>query len=195
MPKSVRKNRSKKARFEIFKRDRFTCSYCGRTPPAVLLVLDHVVPIAEGGSNDEDNLVAACQECNQGKGARPLDSLPEPMAERARAAAEKREQIEAYNAMLMAEREAMEQDVDAVGRHWFDYFNHGYVFAGQRKSTVRNYLKQLPRAVILEAVDIAMERYPLVESSPDATQLRTFKYFCGICKNRIRGFDPFEDRG
>lgn len=56
-------------RFAILARDNFTCRYCGRMAPAVALTIDHVTPVAEGGSDDEGNLVAACDECNMGKGA------------------------------------------------------------------------------------------------------------------------------
>lgn len=45
----ARKAISKKTRFEVFKRDRFTCQYCGATPPGVLLHIDHIHPVAEGG--------------------------------------------------------------------------------------------------------------------------------------------------
>lgn len=63
-------------RFEILMRDGFTCRYCGRKPPAVELEVDHVVPRARGGGNGPSNLVTACTECNLGKGALPLRSLP-----------------------------------------------------------------------------------------------------------------------
>lgn len=59
-------------RFEIFKRDKFTCQYCGRRPPAVMLELEHVRPVSAGGTADAWNLVTACHDCNQGKLARPL---------------------------------------------------------------------------------------------------------------------------
>lgn len=60
-------------RFEILKRDGFACRYCGRRArDAVVLVVDHVCPVAHGGQNDEANLATACVECNAGKGARPL---------------------------------------------------------------------------------------------------------------------------
>lgn len=61
-------------RFEILKRDRFTCTYCGRgaTLGAVLQV-DHVTPRAEGGTDEPSNLTTSCQDCNNGKGARFLD--------------------------------------------------------------------------------------------------------------------------
>ena len=50
----------------ILRRDRFTCQYCGAT--GVDLEIDHVIPIALGGSNSEINLVTACRKCNRKKG-------------------------------------------------------------------------------------------------------------------------------
>lgn len=67
---------SKKKRFEIFKRDRFTCQYCGASAPDVRLHVDHVKPVAEGGTNDPENLTTACEDCNSGKGAAPLEFDP-----------------------------------------------------------------------------------------------------------------------
>lgn len=72
-----RKGLSKKLRFSVFERDGFTCRYCGRTPPDVLLVVDHILPVVGGGVNDVSNLVTACAECNSGKGARKLGDLPQ----------------------------------------------------------------------------------------------------------------------
>lgn len=43
------------------------CAYCGSTES---LTLDHVVPLARGGSHAIENLVAACRTCNSRKGAR-----------------------------------------------------------------------------------------------------------------------------
>jgi hypothetical protein len=61
-----------KCRFEVLKRDHFTCQYCGRRAPAVEIEVDHVVPRSAGGTDDLTNLVAACFECNSGKSNRPL---------------------------------------------------------------------------------------------------------------------------
>ena len=63
---------SKRIRFEILKRDRFTCQYCGRQAPEVRLNLDHRVPIASGGKDEANNLIAACIDCNLGKLDIPL---------------------------------------------------------------------------------------------------------------------------
>ena len=60
-------------RFRILARDGFRCRYCGRpgSTPGVVLHVDHVVPVAAGGTSGEDNLRTACEECNLGKGTRP----------------------------------------------------------------------------------------------------------------------------
>lgn len=72
-----RKPISKKLRFEVFKRDSFTCQYCGRMAPDVVLEVDHIIPVKEGGKNDILNLVTACKDCNSGKGARKLNENSE----------------------------------------------------------------------------------------------------------------------
>lgn len=63
-------------RIRILERDRYTCVYCGRRPPEVMLEVDHVVPRVLGGLSDGTNLVTACRECNNGKRA-GLISLPD----------------------------------------------------------------------------------------------------------------------
>ncbi len=59
---------STKLRFEIFQRDKFTCRYCGRKiSDGIRLEIDHKTPIAEGGTDEYNNLITACNECNSGK--------------------------------------------------------------------------------------------------------------------------------
>lgn len=64
----MRKPISKSLRFSVLRRDDFTCRYCGAKPPDVVLHLDHVLAVANGGENVFDNLVTACLPCNLGKG-------------------------------------------------------------------------------------------------------------------------------
>ena len=60
--------RVKLTKREIFRRDNYTCQYCGRQ--AAHLTIDHVEPRHRGGGHRWDNLVAACQQCNRHKGGR-----------------------------------------------------------------------------------------------------------------------------
>lgn len=57
-------------RFHTFKKDNFTCRYCGRSPIKdlkVVLHCDHLIPKSKGGTDDNDNLVTSCKDCNSGK--------------------------------------------------------------------------------------------------------------------------------
>lgn len=64
-----RRGLSAKKRFRILNRDGFTCRYCGQAAPYVVLHVDHITPVCNGGDDDDDNLVAACEDCNAGKSA------------------------------------------------------------------------------------------------------------------------------
>ena len=69
---------SHETRLLVFERDAWKCHYCGCT---VLLLagryknlratVDHIVPKAKGGSNRAENLITACEPCNQAKGDGP----------------------------------------------------------------------------------------------------------------------------
>ena len=70
-----RKAISKKVRFEVFKRDKFTCNYCGRSPvqDEVILEVDHITPVELGGNKHMLNLVTSCFDCKRGKEANKID--------------------------------------------------------------------------------------------------------------------------
>lgn len=61
------------SRRNVFKRDHYTCQYCGAQPGSEELTLDHVVPRAQGGVSSWTNCVLACMACNK----RKADRTPE----------------------------------------------------------------------------------------------------------------------
>lgn len=71
-----RKNASRrtlplKLRRTILERDGYKCADCGRSPRTdsiCVLHIDHRIPLAKGGTNDEANLQTLCDWCNLGKG-------------------------------------------------------------------------------------------------------------------------------
>lgn len=72
VPKGTPRSITPRLRFLIFHRDQFTCCYCGRSAPNVVLEVDHIHPWSKGGTNDLSNLTTACYDCNRGKRDRIL---------------------------------------------------------------------------------------------------------------------------
>lgn len=67
------------SRRNIFKRDNFTCQYCGVHPGSEELTIDHVRPKSRGGVTTWENCVVACVECNSRKAARTPDEANMPL--------------------------------------------------------------------------------------------------------------------
>lgn len=57
----------RKLRHEVFKRDGYRCRECGASKDETSLEIDHILPVAKGGTNDIDNLQTLCRECNRMK--------------------------------------------------------------------------------------------------------------------------------
>lgn len=71
--KSERAKMRPSLRFSILQRDGFKCKLCGRAAAdGARLHVDHKVAIAKGGKTEESNLHTLCEDCNLGKGVRPL---------------------------------------------------------------------------------------------------------------------------
>ena len=173
-----RKPLSKKLRFEVFKRDGFACQYCGAHPPDVLLEIDHIIPVKEGGDNDESNLFTACIDCNRGKGATPLCSAPKTLAEKAEEIKEREAQLLGYRQIVQQRADRIEDDMWAVA----DALVKEASTKGMQRDWlygIKTFVKQLPLDVVLDAAELAYARKPYSDQ-------QRFKYFCGICWNKIR---------
>ena len=58
------------SRRNIFKRDKYTCQYCGVQPGPEELTIDHVFPRSRGGTSSWQNCLLACVKCNAKKANR-----------------------------------------------------------------------------------------------------------------------------
>jgi 5-methylcytosine-specific restriction endonuclease McrA len=69
-----RTDRDKKGKYSILNRDAFKCVYCNSSSieDGARLTVDHLIPISKGGSNNPNNLVTACRDCNISKNAQDL---------------------------------------------------------------------------------------------------------------------------
>ena len=181
--KPRRKPLSKKIRFEVFKRDGFTCQYCGRMAPDVVLEVDHINPVANGGENDIMNLVTSCQDCNRGKGKRKLSSKDEIKAQQAqlKELSAKREQLQ----MLIEWRKELESinnmQVDIVQ----DIFSEctGSAFTETGKKKIAKFIKKYGINEVCEAVQIYIDSY---YDSQEDRFIKNFETIGGICFNRER---------
>jgi len=130
LPKSVR--------FEILKRDNFTCRYCGRASPEVVLNVDHVTPTSKGGTDDWDNLITSCFDCNAGKSGRPIIHTQE----------------ETYEQF----KKRIEDQVDKIQAHLQFCFTQDYAFSDYARSTVRRYIKALSFNETMYLIEKSCER-------------------------------------
>ena len=44
------------------------CAHCGKKLTTKTMTIEHIIPLSRGGTNDPENLVALCYDCNQKKG-------------------------------------------------------------------------------------------------------------------------------
>lgn len=172
----ARKAISKRLRFEVFKRDGFTCQYCGAHPPGATLHVDHIIAVACGGTNDINNLVTACDNCNLGKSDVPLDAVPQSLEERAAEVAEREAQIAGYSAVMEARRQRIDDDCWRVAEILTPGASDGY--SRKRFQSIKMFVERLGVHDVLDAAEMAAARVP---HDPEA-----FRYFCGICWNWVR---------
>lgn len=167
---------SKRTRFEVLRRDNHTCRYCGATSPDATLTVDHVVPVALGGSDDPSNLVAACRDCNAGKASTspdsPLVADVQQDALRWAAAIQQAAKVMAADTQARTELNGTFHDL------WVDM-----CAAWRRPSDWSDTLdlfrsRGLPQA---EIVDAFWVMYGKSEMSSD----QRWRYFCGICWRKL----------
>ena len=59
---------------KLMRRQRSLCAYCGRRYSSHYLDIDHMDPVAYGGSNDLSNLQVLCGHATDARGTRRIES-------------------------------------------------------------------------------------------------------------------------
>lgn len=213
--KKKREAISKKLRFEVFKRDKFKCQYCGSSAPEVLLQIDHIQPVSKGGKNDILNLITACFECNNGKRDNLLSdqSIITKKKEQLDQLQERREQLE----MMMEWHQGLKDlDQDTLNKlkDYWEGLAKGYSFNENGISNLKKLLRKFSFDEILKAMDIAATQYlvwddkivtseswelsfskigaiiSVERQSEDNPDLKDYYYIRGILRNRLNYYDP-----
>lgn len=175
---------SKAKRFEVFKRDGFTCQYCGQRPPEVVLEVDHIHPRALGGDDDDLNLLTSCADCNRGKGAKVLANrairpdadieflaAQQEIAEARRYLSIKQARDEVYGEVIEELNEVLKAAFRWGGTPW-DVDNYW-----------RNLLTEFAPDEIEDAIRIVGPRYRAGLLQDDTTS-GVFRYMRGVMRNR-----------
>lgn len=175
---STRQPIRKSVRFEVFKRDSFTCQYCGCKAPDVILHVDHINPVSKGGDNEIINLITSCADCNLGKSDRTLCDSAAIDRQRAQLDElnERRDQLEGMLAWRDSLKGLDDHIVEEVAVR-IEAHIPGFSVNDQGKSNIRKWLKKFSAEEILESSDICANK---LDGGIDAESVA--EYFSSIPK-------------
>jgi len=170
---------SKKLRYQVFERDSFTCQYCGRKPPIVILEVDHIIPKSKGGTDEPSNLITSCRDCNRGKSAIvPIEKLKEIK----RLEAERQRQREAYDKFIKRKKQKIRKDLAELNNLWSELCDDQFMLNENGLRSLRRFLVFFTKEEIKKAIKIASEEIVLGENPQKDIEDR-FRYMCGILHN------------
>lgn len=182
---AARKAISKKIRFEIFKRDKFTCQYCGKSAPDVILEIDHIQPISKNGDDDILNYVTACKDCNAGKSNRELsdDSVIQKRKAQLDELQARREQLKLMLEWQHSLETLEEEKVEELAKYWNEFITP-FTLNDKGKEYIRKALKKYEVAEVLEAMRSSAKQY--LKRDPDGdlvteTNSKALDYIARIC--------------
>lgn len=173
-----RESLSKKLRFEVFKRDSFCCQYCGSNPPNVVLEIDHIIPVSKKGTNEIDNLVTSCFNCNRGKGAKELNCLPQSTVEKTKTLLEKEEQYLAFKKLTSKIKNREKKEIESINSIFQEYYPTHELSDIFKRNSVKQFIDKLGLSEVQDAMYYSCgKEFPVNDS---------IKYFCGVCWGKIR---------
>ena len=174
---------TKKVRFEVFKRDKFTCQYCGRNAPDVILHVDHIHPKSKGGANNPLNLITSCVDCNLGKSDRTLadDSVVAKQRAQLEALQERREQIDMMLDWHNGLAELQDDIVARLAEYWVDNAP-GWDLNENGLKTVKSWTRKFSVEELLYAIDAATNQYLHIDDEGNATAVSWEKAFAMVPK-------------
>lgn len=164
---------SKALRYQVMRRDGHACTYCGARPPDARLVIDHVVPVALGGSDSPDNLTTACNDCNSGKGANPVDAAV------VESVAETNTEFRRVMQQLAEDAASVDERCTEFLRIWEQY-DYNYMMRRQHfplpDTWERSVSVWLDRGLVIEDIEWAVHKAMDHPAAPD----QKFRYMAGV---------------
>ncbi len=183
----MRQSIPKSIRFEVFKRDSFTCQYCGRKSPDVLLEIDHIEPVSKGGTNDILNLITACKDCNAGKSDRRLSdtTVLDKQRQQLEELQERKDQIEMMFQWQKGLHDLEDQVITQLSDCWSEQVP-GYSLNENGLKGLKRLKKRFEIDEILAAMRIAVDQYVDFEDGEPTKESVEYawKKVGGICNIR-----------
>lgn len=177
MSKSQRKPISDSMRWQVFARDGFCCRYCGRQAgqEGVSLAVDHVVSVADGGDNRIDNLVTACRQCNGGKSAKSLLSIPSTQ--------EVMERLERTRADADAMSQSIERAIEAEQDREQVIVNMKCAAYRQKSCTIQRGEMSIALGLVREFGADNVARWYVAAARRGVHEAKAVRYVCGCARN------------
>jgi len=151
---------TKTIRFEVFKRDKFTCHYCGRKAPDVVLHVDHIEPVSKGGTDDIVNLITSCFDCNLGKSNKKLsdNTVIEKQRKQLELLQERREQIELMFQWKKSLSKLDDETVEML-KDYADAKIQPFSINDNGKTIISTLLRKYGVNEVLDAIDVSATTY------------------------------------
>lgn len=173
-----RKPISRRVRFEVLRRDNYTCRYCGAKAPDVPLTVDHVIPTTLGGSDDPSNLVTACRDCNAGKSSTSPDE---------HLVADVDQMALKYAAALDRATDLRRIEMHARDAQLREFYNFQHdIFEKPDTWLVDGWEASVGRFLDARLSVSELKHFTYVMLDAHVQTRNAFRYFCGCCWNEIR---------
>lgn len=155
-----RKSLGKRLRFEVLKRDSFKCQYCGKSAPEVILNIDHIKPVSDGGTDHIMNLVTSCFDCNSGKSDISLSdtSAMSKQKKQLDKLELERQQLE----LLFEWHESLKDVGDLATEKTVAYFNSKLRYCSlneKSKTDIKRHIRKYSVSEVLVAIDECLPYY------------------------------------
>ena len=182
---------TKKIRFEVFKRDGFACQYCGKHPPETTLEVDHIQPKSKKGTDDINNLITSCFDCNRGKTNIELKRIPNTLTDNKEILEERESQYLEYHKILAKIDKRINKELNQVSDTYSKYFPKLELSDSFKKSSVKKFIEKLNVFEVIDSMDIACSKFigskgQYLNGIWMKDSDLAIKYFCGICWNKIK---------
>lgn len=199
-----RKGISKSTRFEVFKRDSFTCQYCGKSAPDVVLEVDHINPVSKGGDDDISNLITACFDCNRGKSDKKLteNQVIKKQKEELDKLNQRREQLEMIAQWRTELLDLENKEADKIMELVSDSLGLNSRLTDYGRTKMKKLIKKYGFDEVLESSIIAYEQYdintafnkiePIIKNKKmqqEHPEMKDLFYIRAIVKNKFSYYD------